>query len=304
MQPRSDGVTLKDTFVNIRDTNEFVVNIATIGQADAVHRSAYEFDTAVDEFEALGLKKAPSETISAPRIDDAPISFECVVDRIIPMPPLPDHVVWGRVKRIHIRDDLYLPNGRIDVGALGVFGRLAGEYTHGRQHLHHTASRRTRRRTRRAPRESPRRARQRLLAHRHGRMVAVGLHEGGGEMSPSSDGFTVTRTPANTSGAPTLLLIHGFLDDASVWDGLVDCLGGEVASVRYDLPGFGTRSGSVADARVVTLESLAAEAGDILAGIDGPVIVVGQSLGTQVAELVAAQHPNTFADSYCSPPSR
>src|SRR5262249_13603971 len=28
LQPRSDGVTLKDTFVNIRDTNEFVVNIA------------------------------------------------------------------------------------------------------------------------------------------------------------------------------------------------------------------------------------------------------------------------------------
>ena len=28
----------------------------------------------------------------------------------------------------------------------------------------------------------------------------------------------------------------------------------------------------------------------ILEGIDGPVIVVGQSLGTQVAELVAAQH--------------
>jgi flavin reductase (DIM6/NTAB) family NADH-FMN oxidoreductase RutF len=129
LQPRSDGVTLKDTFVNIRDTKEFVVNIASIGQADAVHRSAYEFDTDVDEFEALGLEKAPSEIISAPRIGDAPISFECVVDRIIPMPPLPDHVVWGRVERIHIRDDLYLPNGRVDVGALGVFGRLAGEYS-------------------------------------------------------------------------------------------------------------------------------------------------------------------------------
>jgi flavin reductase (DIM6/NTAB) family NADH-FMN oxidoreductase RutF len=129
LQPRSDGVTLKDTFVNIRDTNEFVVNIVSIGLADAVHRSAYEFDSDVDEFEALSLKKAASEVISAPRIGEAPISFECVVDRIIPMPPLPDHVVWGRVKRIHIRDDLYLPNGRIDVGALGVFGRLAAEYT-------------------------------------------------------------------------------------------------------------------------------------------------------------------------------
>ena len=129
LQPRSDGVTLKDTFVNIRDTGEFVINIATLAQADAVHRSAFEFDTHVDEFEALGLEKAPSEMVSAPRIAGAPISFECVVDRIIPMPPLPDHVVWGRVKKIHVRDDLYLSRGRIDVGALGVFGRLAAEYT-------------------------------------------------------------------------------------------------------------------------------------------------------------------------------
>jgi flavin reductase (DIM6/NTAB) family NADH-FMN oxidoreductase RutF len=129
LQPRSDGVTLKDTFVNIRDTGQFVVNIASIAQADALHKSAYEFDTDIDEFEALGLTKTSSETISAPRIAEAPISFECVVDRIIPMPPLPDHVVWGRVTRIHIRDELYLPNGRIDVGALGAFGRLAGEYT-------------------------------------------------------------------------------------------------------------------------------------------------------------------------------
>jgi hypothetical protein len=45
------------------------------------------------------------------------------------MQPLPDHVGWGRVKRIHVRDDLYLSRGRIDVRALGVFGRLAAEYT-------------------------------------------------------------------------------------------------------------------------------------------------------------------------------
>src|SRR4029450_13235318 len=93
LQPRSDGVTLKDTFVNIRDTNEFVGNIVPLGRAAPLHPLAYEFDSDVDEFEALGLKKAASETISAPRIGEAPISFECVVDRIIPMPPLPDHVV-------------------------------------------------------------------------------------------------------------------------------------------------------------------------------------------------------------------
>jgi pimeloyl-ACP methyl ester carboxylesterase len=121
-------------------------------------------------------------------------------------------------------------------------------------------------------------------------MVTVGCHEGGSEMTKSLNGFRIIRTPADTVGAPTALLIHGFLDDASVWDDVVDSLAGEIGAVRYDLPGFGMRSGSVADACSTSLESLAAEAGDILSGIDGPVIVVGQSLGTQVAELVAAQH--------------
>jgi esterase len=123
-------------------------------------------------------------------------------------------------------------------------------------------------------------------------MVTIGLNNGGSEMTQSHNGFPVVRTPATTAAAPTVLLIHGFLDDASVWEGLVDCLGGEVGAVRYDLPGFGARCGSVDEARGTTLESLAAEAGEIVEGIDGPVIVVGQSLGTQVAELVAAQHPD------------
>ena len=129
LQPRSDGQTLKDTFVNIRDTGEFVTNLAVLPLADRVHRSAAEFDSSVDEFEALGLQKAPCEVVRAPRIKEAPISFECVVDRIIPVGDQHDHVVWGRVVRFHVRDDLYLERGRIDTAALPVVGRLAAEYT-------------------------------------------------------------------------------------------------------------------------------------------------------------------------------
>ena len=36
LQPRSDGVTLKDSFVNIRDTGEFVVNMVDMGLSEAM----------------------------------------------------------------------------------------------------------------------------------------------------------------------------------------------------------------------------------------------------------------------------
>jgi flavin reductase (DIM6/NTAB) family NADH-FMN oxidoreductase RutF len=129
MQPRSDGTTLKDTFINIRDTGCFVTNIVTLPQADEMHRSAFEFDSEIDEFEALGLEKEASDTVSAPRIKGAPISMECVVDRIIPVGDFHDHVVWGEVVRFHIKDELYLDRGRIDTAALAAVGRLAAEYT-------------------------------------------------------------------------------------------------------------------------------------------------------------------------------
>ncbi|WP_225920505.1 hypothetical protein [Pseudonocardia oceani] len=37
--------------------------------------------------------------------------------------------MFGEVRRFHIRDDLYLEGGRIDIAALHPVGRLAAEYT-------------------------------------------------------------------------------------------------------------------------------------------------------------------------------
>jgi pimeloyl-ACP methyl ester carboxylesterase len=105
-------------------------------------------------------------------------------------------------------------------------------------------------------------------------MVVFGLHEGGRVMTT------------------TLLFIHGFLDDETVWDGVIAALPDKVDVIQYDLPGSGTRNQAVADPDTVTLESLAAEAADIVAGIAAPVIVVGHSMGSQIAELVAAGRPD------------
>jgi len=121
-------------------------------------------------------------------------------------------------------------------------------------------------------------------------MVGVRRNQGGGEMTTTPETVTVRRTSTTVSGAPTVLFIHGFLDDQTVWDDVIASLEVDVNTVSYDLPGFGARVESVADPGDLSLEFLAAEAGEILSGIDTPVIVVGQSMGTQVAELVAAAH--------------
>jgi flavin reductase (DIM6/NTAB) family NADH-FMN oxidoreductase RutF len=73
-QPRSDGVTLKDTFVNIRDTGEFVANMVTLEQAHQMHRTAFEFPREADDFVEVDLEKAPCEVVRAPRVAGAPIS--------------------------------------------------------------------------------------------------------------------------------------------------------------------------------------------------------------------------------------
>jgi pimeloyl-ACP methyl ester carboxylesterase len=64
-------------------------------------------------------------------------------------------------------------------------------------------------------------------------------------MTTSTIGFAIISTTADGAGAPTFLLIHGFLDDATVWDDVNAALAGRANTVRYDLPGFGSRIASV-----------------------------------------------------------
>jgi flavin reductase (DIM6/NTAB) family NADH-FMN oxidoreductase RutF len=80
-----------------------------------------------DEFEKAGLTPASCEIVGAPRVEEAGVSMECILDRVLPLGT--DHLVIGRLVRFHVRDELYGENGRIDVSRLDPLGRLAGNYT-------------------------------------------------------------------------------------------------------------------------------------------------------------------------------
>ena len=130
IQHRSDGFTLKDTYVNIRDSGEFVANLVTLPLANRMHKTAFEYPPEVDEFNAADIEKAPSIIVRPPRVARAPVAMECKLEREFTVGDFHDHVVWGRVVRFHLRDDIFnARNSHVDTAALNPVGRLAAEYT-------------------------------------------------------------------------------------------------------------------------------------------------------------------------------
>ncbi len=118
----------KDSVRNAEDTGEFVWNMATWAQREAVNISAEELPHGVDEFERAGLAKLPSRRVRPPRVAGSPIQFECRYLNTLRFPGTPPmgsvDVVFGRVIAIHIDDDAIDADGLIDVLKLQPIARM------------------------------------------------------------------------------------------------------------------------------------------------------------------------------------
>jgi len=125
--PRTGGETYaKDTLTNIREVQEFVINIVSVELANAMHETSINHSPEVDEFKRAGVTPAECETISVPRVAEAKISMECVVEHILRLGS--DYMVIGRMQRYHVEDEL-ISNGRIDLLKLNPLARMAGNFT-------------------------------------------------------------------------------------------------------------------------------------------------------------------------------
>ena len=120
----------KDTLINIRDTEEFVVNIVSESFAEKMVMCATDFDSDVDEFEISGLTTTNSQKIKPPRVGESKVSFECKLNQIVEIgngTAGSGFLVIGTIVLFHIDDDVY-DNGRILLDKLQPLGRLAGNW--------------------------------------------------------------------------------------------------------------------------------------------------------------------------------
>ena len=120
----------KDTLINIRDTEEFVVNIVSEPFAEKMVMCSTDFDSDVDEFIESNLTPVPSQKIAPSRVGEAKVSFECKLNQIVEIgdgTAGSGFVVIGSIVLFHIDDDVY-DNGRILLDKLQPLGRLAGNW--------------------------------------------------------------------------------------------------------------------------------------------------------------------------------
>src|SRR5262245_10570542 len=75
----------KDTQRNVAATGEFVFNLATKKNAEAMNLSSAPFAHGVSEFEKAGLIAAPSRLVRPPRVADSPAAFECKLLLAMPL---------------------------------------------------------------------------------------------------------------------------------------------------------------------------------------------------------------------------
>jgi flavin reductase (DIM6/NTAB) family NADH-FMN oxidoreductase RutF len=117
----------KDSVGNIRDTGEFVCNLATWDLREAMNATSAPLPHGINEMERAGLAPAPSKLVKPPRVAASPCALECKLIKIVQLNDLDGrdldgHVVIGRVIGVHI-DDRFIRDGRLDTQAMKPIAR-------------------------------------------------------------------------------------------------------------------------------------------------------------------------------------
>ena len=118
----------KDTLANIKESGDYVINLVSARFANQMHRSSTIYPKEVSEFEKTGLTPAKSKLVTAPRVEEAVISMECKLDRVMELGDF--NQVIGELVCYHIKDDAYLENDKVDYAKYDPIGRMAANYTY------------------------------------------------------------------------------------------------------------------------------------------------------------------------------
>lgn len=121
----------KDSVANISETGEFVWNLATLDNAEAMNQSSASLPHGEDEFVFSGLNMLASHWVKAARVAESPVNFECKLTQCIQLQdqygqPFDSWLILGEVIGIHIAENLLDENGIYQTAAANPILRAGG----------------------------------------------------------------------------------------------------------------------------------------------------------------------------------
>ncbi len=122
--------TTKHTLENVLEVPECVINMVSYDMVQQTSLASTEYPKGVNEFVKAGFTELKSELVAPPRVAEAPVQLECVVNQVIPLGDGAGagNLVVAEIKLIHIREEILDENGRIDQAKIDLVARLGGDW--------------------------------------------------------------------------------------------------------------------------------------------------------------------------------
>jgi flavin reductase (DIM6/NTAB) family NADH-FMN oxidoreductase RutF len=117
------SVGVKDTVRNVRETGEFVVNLATVELMEQMNATGIDAPYEVDEFDLVGLEAEPSRVVRVPRVARSPVHLECRIRHELDLGG--SILLVAEVVHVHVASRV-IRDGAVDIGLLRPISRLGG----------------------------------------------------------------------------------------------------------------------------------------------------------------------------------
>ncbi len=122
----------QDSLVNIKRNGEFVINLVSEKNLEAMNTTAITFPPGVSEIEVAGLQTKASTLVKPPRIEGSPVALECRLTELVRVMGDTGYLVLAHVVGMYIDDLAILDKEKcyIDTANLALVGRMESPGTY------------------------------------------------------------------------------------------------------------------------------------------------------------------------------
>ncbi len=126
---RGRDATLKDTYNNLIETKECVIQVVTHAMVEQVSLASAEYPPEIDEFLKSGLTAINSDIVKPKRVKESPFQMEC---KLLEMRSFGEggasaNIAICEVLKFHVAEDIFT-NGIIDPIKIDLVARMSGDF--------------------------------------------------------------------------------------------------------------------------------------------------------------------------------